>query len=348
MADFPNTIYEQRELENLPGIVFDALQPRNLFAEDILNLANEIIAIETVLGIEPAGEYETVKEWLEALSEGGGAVWGGITGTLSAQTDLQSALDDKQDDLGFTPENVANKSTDVETDQASNTKYPSVKAVYDWVIALIEGLEPADPVIPPFEVIYTGGGGYDASDMVDTVGTYSNDAPNGRSYVQCANSLNSTGRVRRYCFGGSFAPFNKKILLSGLFELSTYSSGNACFYFYAGNGDFTGAGVNDNKHFGFIVKVVSGAPRLYAVWGNGTQYSYDLGVFGGGRFNVSALFRAGVGIDFYVEGTLVYTATTNLPTGDVNFPWVYGWKNDATGYAQRVAYCHGITTKFFN
>jgi len=29
----------------------------------------------------------------------GGAVWGGITGTLSDQTDLQSALDAKQDDL---------------------------------------------------------------------------------------------------------------------------------------------------------------------------------------------------------------------------------------------------------
>lgn len=34
--------------------------------------------------------------------------------------------------LGFTPENVANKSTDVATDQASNTKYPSVKSVFDW------------------------------------------------------------------------------------------------------------------------------------------------------------------------------------------------------------------------
>lgn len=37
--------------------------------------------------------------------------------------------------LGFTPENVANKSTSVTTDQASNTKYPSVKSVYDWAVA---------------------------------------------------------------------------------------------------------------------------------------------------------------------------------------------------------------------
>lgn len=34
--------------------------------------------------------------------------------------------------LGYTPENLTNKSTSVATDSTSNTKYPSVKAVYDW------------------------------------------------------------------------------------------------------------------------------------------------------------------------------------------------------------------------
>jgi hypothetical protein len=38
--------------------------------------------------------------------------------------------------LGFTSENIANKSTSVTTDQASNTKYPSVKSVFDWVTGL--------------------------------------------------------------------------------------------------------------------------------------------------------------------------------------------------------------------
>lgn len=38
--------------------------------------------------------------------------------------------------LGYTPENVANKSTDVDADKTSNTKYPSVKAVYDWAVGL--------------------------------------------------------------------------------------------------------------------------------------------------------------------------------------------------------------------
>lgn len=37
--------------------------------------------------------------------------------------------------LGFTPENTANKSTNVTTDGASNTKYPSVKAIKDYTDA---------------------------------------------------------------------------------------------------------------------------------------------------------------------------------------------------------------------
>lgn len=51
-------------------------------------------------------------------------------------TSTQTALNLKQDSLGFTAENIANKSISVTTDQASNTKYPSVKSVYDWAIGL--------------------------------------------------------------------------------------------------------------------------------------------------------------------------------------------------------------------
>jgi hypothetical protein len=129
--------------------------------------------------------------------------WGGITGTLASQTDLQTALDLKVDEnaaitgatktkitydakglvtagadattadiadstnkryvtdaqatvigntsgtntgdnatnsqysgLAASKEDASNKSTSVTTDQASNTKYPSVKSVYDWAVGL--------------------------------------------------------------------------------------------------------------------------------------------------------------------------------------------------------------------
>lgn len=53
-------------------------------------------------------------------------------------TATQTALNLKQDSLGFTAENVANKSISVTTDQASNTKYPSVKSVYDWATSVFQ------------------------------------------------------------------------------------------------------------------------------------------------------------------------------------------------------------------
>jgi len=47
---------------------------------------------------------------------------------LPVPTGVQTALNAKED--------LSNKSTSVTTDQASNTKYPSVKAVYDWAVGL--------------------------------------------------------------------------------------------------------------------------------------------------------------------------------------------------------------------
>lgn len=60
---------------------------------------------------------------------GGGGVWGSITGTLANQTDLMAALNGKQASLGFTPENVTNKSTDGTMAANSDSLYPSQKAV---------------------------------------------------------------------------------------------------------------------------------------------------------------------------------------------------------------------------
>lgn len=54
------------------------------------------------------------------------------TGDNATNSQYSGLAASKQDVLGFTPENLANKSTNVNTDQSSDTKYPSVKSVYDW------------------------------------------------------------------------------------------------------------------------------------------------------------------------------------------------------------------------
>jgi len=55
----------------------------------------------------------------------GSVLWGNINGTLSNQTDLQAALDNK--------ENLINKDTDPTLSSNSDTKYPSQKAIKSYV-----------------------------------------------------------------------------------------------------------------------------------------------------------------------------------------------------------------------
>jgi len=87
----------------------------------------QIVALEQT-GTYKLGDGVTQLSALTFLGSSGGGSWGSITGTLSNQTDLQNALNTKED--------TSNKSIDIDTDQASNTKYPSVKAIYDWAVGL--------------------------------------------------------------------------------------------------------------------------------------------------------------------------------------------------------------------
>lgn len=73
------------------------------------------------------GETASVGASVRALSD--------APGQTSANWDILNV------GLGFTPENVANKSTDVAIDGASDTKYPSVKAVKDYVDANSGGIQ---------------------------------------------------------------------------------------------------------------------------------------------------------------------------------------------------------------
>lgn len=76
MADFPDSIFEGREIENVPGVVYDETKTTRIYAEDVQKIFDEITAIETILGTDPQGAFDTVKAWLEDLAAGGGGtIW---------------------------------------------------------------------------------------------------------------------------------------------------------------------------------------------------------------------------------------------------------------------------------
>jgi len=108
MASYPSSIYSPRTKANRSGIVYDETKETVIFAEDLAKLDAEVVAIETELGTNPKGSNADVKTRLD---------------------DIDTAIAGKQDALGYTPENVDNKDTDVTLSANSNTKYPSQKAV---------------------------------------------------------------------------------------------------------------------------------------------------------------------------------------------------------------------------
>jgi hypothetical protein len=59
-----------------------------------------------------------------------------VIGNTSGTNSGDNATNSQYSGLAASKEDVANKSTSVTTDQAFNTKYPSVKAVYDWAVGL--------------------------------------------------------------------------------------------------------------------------------------------------------------------------------------------------------------------
>jgi len=72
MAEFPLQIYEPRAKANDPSVVYDPDESTQLFAEDVTKLDAEVVAIEQVIGQNPAGPYNTITERIEAVEESPG------------------------------------------------------------------------------------------------------------------------------------------------------------------------------------------------------------------------------------------------------------------------------------
>lgn len=65
MSDFPTGVYDPRTKENDPSVEYDAEQSTVIFVEDVNLLDDEVVAIETELGVSPKGDYDDVVSRLE-------------------------------------------------------------------------------------------------------------------------------------------------------------------------------------------------------------------------------------------------------------------------------------------
>ncbi len=61
MTAYPGAVYAPREKQNKSGVVYDSNKKTVLFADDLTNDDNEIVAIETELGTNPKGGFSDVK-----------------------------------------------------------------------------------------------------------------------------------------------------------------------------------------------------------------------------------------------------------------------------------------------
>lgn len=67
MADFPGAVYAPRTKENKPGISYDSAKTTIGYAEDVVKLDNEVVAIETELGLNPKGSSADIAERIKGL-----------------------------------------------------------------------------------------------------------------------------------------------------------------------------------------------------------------------------------------------------------------------------------------
>lgn len=68
---YPADIYEPRTKENKPGVEYDPDKTKVIFAEDVKNLDDNVVAIQETLGLNPQGVFSNVAERLDHVAPPG-------------------------------------------------------------------------------------------------------------------------------------------------------------------------------------------------------------------------------------------------------------------------------------
>lgn len=140
MAQYPSEIYTPRTMANRPGAVYDVLKTKVIFAEDFNKDRDEIVAIETELGVNPKGAYDDVSARLDSLGAPPPVKATGAeinTGTDDAKFATPKAIADSN--LAFLSDipSVPVKATGAEIDAGSDdAKFATPKALADQTVLL--------------------------------------------------------------------------------------------------------------------------------------------------------------------------------------------------------------------
>jgi len=164
-----------------------------------------------------------------------------------------------------------------------------------------------------------GGGGfiaisqvpeYPASYFQTVTGTGSVSQDTEGIWLRTNNTLGGTSRLRRGMQPvAGLMDWDHQREFSILADLRAETSKNGLYW--AVMGDWAGS-----LHVGFRIQ----AGKLYAAWRGSSVYnSQEIQTLGTGAWStvkhLKAILFPATKIEFYVDGVLVYTATTDLPTG---------------------------------
>lgn len=73
MSEYPGEIDVFRDSNNIPGITYEPTDYTTIYAEDVRSWGSAIVAIESVLGVNPQDTFETVSDRIAAAGGGGGS-----------------------------------------------------------------------------------------------------------------------------------------------------------------------------------------------------------------------------------------------------------------------------------
>jgi hypothetical protein len=223
---------------------------------------------------------------------GGGGAWGDITGTLSAQTDLQAALDAK----------------DTILDPAVN---PDLYFIFqtDFTDNSRAGLT----------VAASAGGGTGQATSEGTTGV--NSTENCLGVLDMALGTGTTARMT--ILGSPWLRIGSQILDYGTrLAYSVLSDGTNTYTTWIGFMDTTGAGIGTNGiMFRYTHSVNSGKWQAVTLAG-GVVTAADTGVAPSATVNQAlriVVNQAGTQALFYIDGTLTNTVSSGLPATSAQF-----------------------------